>query len=490
MIAPPGSAIAPPGPVSGLAGTDQTHRVLAGLLEQGLEPGSGLASRQGGRPDIRAHASEWADSGAMWLTGWPGEAPLVPPAPVLGAIRGITEVLAALAGWVGDEPWLDPAILIGGRSALTGQHRGGRASVGGSCRMVRAGDDWVAVNLARPDDVLAAAAVLGPQGRNPTPVWAELEPRFARWKGQDVVERLQELAVPATILPRGTSPEVALPWRVTTIGTTSDKAGGAIESKLGGLGYRTPVVVDLSAMWAGPLCAQLLGRVGMRVIKVESAARLDGARRANTAFYDWLHAGHESVVLDFGTNEGRQALHQLVAGADVVVESSRPRALEQLGIKARSILERHGGKTWISITGHGRDGPRASWVAFGDDAAAAAGLVAWDRTGSPVFCADAIADPISGLCAALAGLASYRRGGGHLIDVPLSAAAAFVTERPAQAEAAYLVSRGPGGSWVVNQNGFATVVRPPVPPPAGPPARRAGADTAAVVSQLGPGGRP
>ena len=40
-----------------------------------------------------------------------------------------------------------------------------------------------------------------------------------------------------------------------------------------------PLVVDLSALWAGPLCAHLLGLAGARVVKVESLGRPDGARR-------------------------------------------------------------------------------------------------------------------------------------------------------------------------------------------------------------------
>jgi crotonobetainyl-CoA:carnitine CoA-transferase CaiB-like acyl-CoA transferase len=62
-----------------------------------------------------------------------------------------------------------------------------------------------------------------------------------------------------------------------------------------------------------------------------------------------------------------------------------------------------------------------SWVAFGDDAAVAAGLAyaARDRSGTPLFCGDAIADPLTGMHAAVAAQASWRAGGGHLLDVSL-----------------------------------------------------------------------
>jgi crotonobetainyl-CoA:carnitine CoA-transferase CaiB-like acyl-CoA transferase len=64
-------------------------------------------------------------------------------------------------------------------------------------------------------------------------------------------------------------------------------------------------------------------------------------------------------------------------------------------------------------------------VAFGDDAAVAGGLVAWDGDG-PVFCADAVADPSSGLVAVAATLDALAAGGGWLLDVAMSRVAAHL----------------------------------------------------------------
>jgi hypothetical protein len=79
----------------------------------------------------------------------------------------------------------------------------------------------------------------------------------------------------------------------------------------------------------------------------------------------------------------------------------------------------------VSITGHGREEPARDWVAFGDDAAVAGGLVVEDADG-PVFCADAVADPITGLVAAGAALQALHEGGRWLLDIALSAVAACV----------------------------------------------------------------
>jgi crotonobetainyl-CoA:carnitine CoA-transferase CaiB-like acyl-CoA transferase len=249
-----------------------------------------------------------------------------------------------------------------------------------------------------------------------------------------------------------------------------------------------PLVVDLSAMWAGPLCARLLGLTGLRVVKVESTRRPDGARTGDARFFDWLHGGHASVALDLATPGGRSALAELVAAADVVIESSRPRALAHLGIDVEAVVGARPGVTWVSITGHGRDGAAGQRVAFGDDAAAAAGLVAHDDQGRPVFCGDAIADPITGLSAAVGALTSVVDGGGHLVDVPMVDAVAATMAVPVAPAAAHLSS---DGDWqVVTATGVHPVAAPRALPPSMVRAAALGADTAAVLHAVGLGAAP
>jgi hypothetical protein len=193
-------------------------------------------------------------------------------------------------------------------------------------------------------------------------------------------------------------------------------------------------VADLSSLWAGPLVARLLAGAGAAVTKVESAARPDGAR-ATPPFYQWLHPPDETVVrVDFSTAAGRRRAAELIDEADVVIEASRPRALDQLGLGPDSRPDRPG-RVWLSITGYGRQAPGRDWIAFGDDAAVAGGLIAWDARGEPVFCGDAIADPITGLAGALAVLRSREAGGGELIDLAMSRAAARAATEPAPTEA-------------------------------------------------------
>jgi len=279
---------------------------------------------------------------------------------------------------------------------------------------------------------------------------------------------------------------------------------GLAGTGLAGARLANAVVADLSSMWAGPLCARLLGLAGAQVIKVESPARPDGARAGNREFFDWLHAGHRSLSLDFSTRAGRAVLASLLEVADVVIESSRPRALAALGV-APGMIRHPPGQVWLSITGYGRSLPER--VAFGDDAAVAGGLVGWpegERAAGeppgPVFCADAIADPLTGACGALAVALSRSAGGGELIDLPMrDVAAAFAAAAPdhgvpdhgAPDHGAPDHGRHdirPGGSVVCPRSHREQAVLAPrrPAPPAGPAGHAAelGADTSAVLAWL------
>jgi crotonobetainyl-CoA:carnitine CoA-transferase CaiB-like acyl-CoA transferase len=219
-------------------------------------------------------------------------------------------------------------------------------------------------------------------------------------------------------------------------------------------------------MWAGPLCAQLLRQAGWHVLKVEDARRPDGARYGPPTFYDGLHAGCPAVRLDFGSAAGRAELARLAGLAGVVIESSRPRALRRLGLVAEDWLAAGAGRVWVSLTGYGRADPQQR-VAFGDDAAVAGGLVARAPDGTPVFCGDAIADPLSGLWAALAALAALAAGGGWLAGISMAGVCADLARPSAAPLRRHVISaaaagpRPAGGCWTARHDAAAAPVSAP-----------------------------
>ena len=357
--------------------------------------------------DPEEEAAAWARSGAMSLTGRLDGAPLGPPHGLVARLRVLGDELRAAARAAGGELDVEPLALLAERAAIAGLHRRGTTSVGGATKLLRADDEWLAVSLARPDDVSLVPAWLDVDVEGDP--WAVVETVVRSRPAADVVERARLLGLPASVLGE------AVGRRAPVVST---RAGDGRPARLDSI-----VVVELASLWAGPLCGSLLQAAGATVVKVESIGRPDGARRGPPAFFDLMNAGKRSLAVDFDTPEGIAQLAEVIREADVVIEGSRPRALEQLGLDALSLVATGGPSVWLSITGHGRGGAEREWVAFGDDAAVAGGLVATDEAG-PVFCADAIADPLAGVASAVAVLEALVAGDRCLIDVALSAVAA------------------------------------------------------------------
>jgi crotonobetainyl-CoA:carnitine CoA-transferase CaiB-like acyl-CoA transferase len=140
---------------------------------------------------------------------------------------------------------------------------------------------------------------------------------------------------------------------------------------------------------------------------------------------------------------------------------------------------------WVSITGYGRREPGAAWVAYGDDAAVAAGLAraTGEPEGVPLFCGDAIADPLAGLHAAVFALAAYRQGRAALLDVSLCDAAAHAACFAGHAREARV--HAVAGGFEVEAEGRREAVRPPRARRAAGRARPLGADTEAVLAEWG-----
>jgi hypothetical protein len=330
---------------------------------------------------------------AAWeLTGRFGGPPIVPP-------DGVVERIGALAAPLG----VDPLPLLADRALEAGFVRSGATTCGGAGRLLRAADGWVAVNLARDDDLASVPAWLEvDDGGEP---WAAVEATVPARAAGELVERAALLGMPVAALGEVRPPPE--PARTIRTGAAAPVHG-------------RPRVVDLSALWAGPLCTRLLADRGAEVTKVESPTRPDGARRGPRAFFERLNAGKRDVVCDLRSDELRSLLHD----ADVVVVAARDRALRQLHLVPEEVAP----KVWVSITGYGRSVDR---VAFGDDAAAAGGLVAWDDEG-PVFLADAVADPLTGIAAAAAVDAALRTDGRWIVDAAMAGVAAWVAgpDRP------------------------------------------------------------
>ena len=352
-------------------------------------------------------ALSWARSGAMALTGFANGPAQMCVAPLATCADAALAVCASLAL----KPLPDDlrgALLLSERAAIAELQRAGRSSPGGACRLLALADGWIALNLARASDW------------DLLPAWLECDEIAADW---DVLAQLLVSRRVEQLVERGRELGLALAAVDTAHSTTARAFQITVQGEhIIERRRERPRVIDLSSLWAGPLCSHLLQLGGAEVIKVESVQRPDGARLGPPAFFDLLNAGKHSVLLDLQQADGRSSLLDLVRSADIVIEGSRPRALRQLGVDAESLVRTQPGLTWISLNGYGRGGDRENWIAYGDDAAVAAGLtsVTAQSSGEHFFVGDAIADPLTGLHAAAAAWAGWRSGGGQLVSVALS----------------------------------------------------------------------
>lgn len=463
-----GQEVLQQGRLSGAAAP--TARAYARQLLHGLgwplEPlGEGLE---------RHPAPAFADSGAMALTGRADGPARMCPVPVASCADGVLAALAALAP-PGAFDGLQGARLLGERAAIAGHSRNGPIAPGGSCRLLEAADGTLALNLARAGDWELLPAWLEADGLD---AWERVAHVVHERSLADLVDRGRELGL---ALAADASPDAEPPAWFSAVGAAHGRDFSPVAA-VGRSHDSSPLVIDLSSLWAGPLCGQLLHRAGARVVKVESLSRPDGARLGPRAFFDLLNAGKASVALDLATADGRARLRALVEAADIVIEGSRPRALRQLGIEAEAQVRARPDLVWISITGHGRAPGREQWIAYGDDAGVAAGLSAVQRaaTGAALFVGDAIADPLTGLHAAFLAWAAWHARQGGLYALSL-----------AQVVAQCIAFAPPAGGWlqrtreweeVLARNG--TPVAVPRARPVRALARPLGADTAGILGQL------
>lgn len=155
-------------------------------------------------------------------------------------------------------------------------------------------------------------------------------------------------------------------------------------------------VVDLTSMWAGPLCTELLGRSGADVRKISSTARPDGL--VGTPMYDELNAHKTAVELDPRHQAGRQGLDELLVSADLLVTSLSPRALANLDLLPEQLCARYPRLRTLAITAFEPDSPECDWIAYGTGVHAASGL-GWleDEPQPPAY---SYPDPLAGLLAA------------------------------------------------------------------------------------------
>ena len=215
-------------------------------------------------------------------------------------------------------------------------------------------------------------------------------------------------------------------------------------------------VLDLTRVIAGPVAGRTLTSHGADVLRLDSP-RLpeDPGGLLETG------PGKRHAVVDLGSAAGREAVEELLAGADVVVQGYRPGALDAFGLDPASLAERHPHLAVVRLRAWGAAGPWAGRRGFDSLVQAASGiasLLAADDGTPGVLPAQAL-DHATGHLAAAAALRalSARREHGGVWHAELSLAQV----------AHWLVGTGPGPDTGGPDDGDVTRYLVELPSPGG-----------------------
>ncbi len=265
-----------------------------------------------------------------------------------------------------------------------------------------------------------------------------------------------------------------LPGRVPALGEHS----GAVEPRPSGVAPRRPPtdapptplplqglsVVDLTAWWAGPSASAMLAALGADVVHIESPTRPDGMRLAAGALFfgqpQWWERSHfflaintnkRGLAIRLDTPEGREAVLELIATADVVIENFTPRVIEGFDLGWDVVQRINPQAVMVRLPAFGLSGPWRDRPGFAQTMEQATGL-AWvtGHLDDQPRIQRGPCDPNGGMhavFAALVGLARRdRTGAGCLIEASMLESALAVAAEQIVEHTAYGVELGRMGN--------------------------------------------
>ncbi|RBP64995.1 formyl-CoA transferase [Brevibacterium sanguinis] len=167
-------------------------------------------------------------------------------------------------------------------------------------------------------------------------------------------------------------------------------------------------VLELGNYIAAPTAGRMLADFGAEVIKIERPGTGDELRnwrlkRGTTSLlYRTINRNKKSVVLDLRSDEGREAVLELVRRSDIVLENFRPGTLERWGLGPDVLEEVNPEVVLVRISAFGQTGPMSARPGFAAVAEGYSGFreLVGDPDRPPVRVGVSIGDSIAGMQAA------------------------------------------------------------------------------------------
>jgi crotonobetainyl-CoA:carnitine CoA-transferase CaiB-like acyl-CoA transferase len=163
-------------------------------------------------------------------------------------------------------------------------------------------------------------------------------------------------------------------------------------------------VIDAAVLFAGPVIGTLLADFGADVIKIEhpkgDALRTLGWQKDGVSLW-WALVGRNKrlVSIDLGQPEGAGLLKELIADADVFIESFRPGTLERWGIGPDVLHAINPRLVIVRTSGFGQTGPYSPRPGFGTVAESISGFahINGQPDGPPTLPPFALGDGVASL---------------------------------------------------------------------------------------------
>ncbi len=167
-------------------------------------------------------------------------------------------------------------------------------------------------------------------------------------------------------------------------------------------------ILDLSRIFTGPYCTQLLADLGAEVIKIEPPKGDDTRywgppfiKKELSSYYVTLNRNKKNVVLDLKNEKDLKKLKKLVKWADVLVENYREGVTKKLRITPEELWKINPKLIYLSIRGFGSKGPYVNRAAYDIIAQSETGIMG--MTGTKDGQIVKVAVPIGDIAAALYG---------------------------------------------------------------------------------------
>ncbi len=190
-------------------------------------------------------------------------------------------------------------------------------------------------------------------------------------------------------------------------------------------------VIDAGVLFAGPVIGTILADFGADVIKVEhpkgDALRTLGWQKDGVSlWWAFVNRNKRFVSLKLSTPQGCEMLKELVADADVLIESFRPGTLERWGLGPDVLQALNPRLVIVRTSGFGQTGPYSPRPGFGTVAESISGYahINGQPDGPPTLPPFALGDGVASLFGTFATMfALYHRdqhdAPGQVIDLAI-----------------------------------------------------------------------